>query len=41
VDALLDQVKIYNPVSKELEVAYLDMLRREYATFCGAEEPVS
>jgi uncharacterized metal-binding protein len=38
--ALLDQVKIYNPVPEELEAAYIDMLRREYATFCGAGEPV-
>ena len=40
-NALLDQVKIYNPVPEELEAAYIDMLRREYATFCDAEEPVT
>lgn len=39
--ALLDQVKIYNPVPKELEAAYLDMLRQEYAAFCGVAGRVS
>jgi hypothetical protein len=32
---LLDLVKIYNPVPRELEVAYVAMLRQEYAAFCG------
>ena len=39
--ALLDQVKIYNPVPKELEAAYLEMLRQEYAAFCGEKELVT
>jgi hypothetical protein len=36
--ALLEQVKIYNPVMAEEEAAYRDMLSREYSTFWGAEE---
>lgn len=39
--ALLEQVKIYNPVPDDLEAAYLGMLRREYAAFCGEMEPVT
>lgn len=39
-DALLTQVKIYNPVSAEAEEAYRDMLNREYANFWGEEERV-
>ena len=39
-DALLTQVKIYNPVSTEAEEAYRDMLNREYANFWGEEERV-
>jgi hypothetical protein len=39
--ALLDQVKIYNPIPKELEAAYLEMLRQEYAAFCGEKELVT
>ncbi len=38
--ALLEQVKIYNPVPDDLEAAYLDMLRQEYAAFCGEKELV-
>ena len=37
---LLEQVKIYNPVPGEQELAYLEMLRREYAAFCAEREPV-
>lgn len=36
--ALLEQVKIYNPVPAEEEAAYRDMLNREYSIFWGAEE---
>ena len=32
-DALLEQVKIYNPVPVEEETAYHEMLTREYALF--------
>jgi uncharacterized metal-binding protein len=39
--ALLDQVKIYNSVDKELEAAYLAVLQREYAAFCGEKELVT
>ena len=39
--ALLDQVKIYNPVPRELELAYLAMLMQEYAAHCGEERLVS
>jgi uncharacterized metal-binding protein len=39
--ALLEQVKIYNPVPKELEAVYLEILQREYADFCGEKEPVT
>jgi uncharacterized metal-binding protein len=39
-DALLEQLKIYNQVSEELEVAYLEMLKAEYGAFCGEKEPV-
>ena len=35
--ALLEQVKIYNPVTAEDEAAYRDMLSREYITFWGEE----
>jgi uncharacterized metal-binding protein len=38
--ALLEQVKIYNPVPGELEVVYLEMLQREYRVFCGEKELV-
>jgi uncharacterized metal-binding protein len=37
--ALLDQVKVYNPVPEELEAAYLEMLQQEYAAFCAEKEP--
>jgi uncharacterized metal-binding protein len=36
---LLEQVKIYNPVPDELEVAYLEMLRQEFGVFCREKEP--
>jgi uncharacterized metal-binding protein len=36
--ALLEQLKIYNPVIAGEESAYRDMLSREYSTFWGAEE---
>ena len=39
-EALLTQVRIYNPVSVEEEEAYRDMLNREYTTFWGEEEQV-
>ena len=39
--ALLEQVKIYNPVPKELEAVYLEILQREYADFCGEKELVT
>lgn len=38
--ALLEQVKIYNPVPDELEADYLEMIQREYAAFCADKEPV-
>ena len=38
--ALLEQVKIYNPVPPETEEAYREMLNREYITFWGEEERV-
>jgi uncharacterized metal-binding protein len=38
--ALLDQVKVYNSVPKELEADYLEMLQRVYAAFCAEKEPV-
>ena len=37
--ALLEQVKIYNSVPGELEIAYLEMLQREFGTFCAEKEP--
>lgn len=37
-NALLEQVKIYNPVPDELETAYLEMLQQEYAGFCAEKE---
>lgn len=38
--ALLEQVKIYNPVPDELETAYLEMLQREYEAYWANKEPV-
>ena len=38
--ALLEQVKIYNPITAEEETAYRDMLSREYITFWGEQERV-
>jgi hypothetical protein len=38
--ALLEQVKIYNPVPEELEAAYLEMLQQEYGAFCAEKELV-
>ncbi len=35
ITALLEQVKIYNPIPAEAEAAYREMLAREYALFCG------
>ena len=35
---LLNEVKVYNPVPVEDEQAYLGMLKREYAAYCGREE---
>ena len=35
VEALLEQVKIYNPMSPEAEPAYKEMLSREYAVYCA------
>ena len=35
ITALLEQVKIYNPIPVEAEAAYRQMLAREYALFCG------
>jgi len=37
--ALLEQVKIYNPVPAEFEMEYREMLQREYALFCDTKEP--
>jgi len=37
---LLDQVKIYNPVSEEAEAAYQEMLTCEYAALWEEMEPV-
>jgi hypothetical protein len=37
----LAQLRVYNPVSKEEEPAYVEMLQREYMLFCSIEEPVS
>ena len=34
---LLNEVKIYNPVTRGDEQAYLTMLRREYAAYCGRQ----
>lgn len=39
--ALLEQVKIYNPVPEALEEAYSAMLQREYAAYCNEKEPVT
>lgn len=39
-DALLEQVKIYNPIAAEEEAAYRDMLNREYVALWGEEEQV-
>lgn len=38
--ALLEQVKIYNPIPDALEAAYLEILQQEYAAFCAEKEPV-
>jgi uncharacterized metal-binding protein len=35
---VLDMVKIYNAVPVEQEANYLDVLEREYATFCAKEK---
>ena len=35
---LLDVVKIYNPVPREEEAAYMEALLREYAVFCEKQE---
>lgn len=35
ITALLEQVRIYNPIPAEAEAAYREMLAREYALFCG------
>lgn len=37
---LLEQVKIYNPVSEEAEAAYREMLTHEYAALWGEKESV-
>jgi hypothetical protein len=39
--ALLDQVKIYNPVPAELEADYLAMIQKEYTAFWAKKEPVT
>jgi uncharacterized metal-binding protein len=37
--ALLEQVKIYNPVPNESEIDYIEMLQREYGAFYNEKEP--
>lgn len=37
ISALLEQVKIYNPVAEEDEAAYREMLMHEYVLFYGPE----
>jgi uncharacterized metal-binding protein len=37
---LLEQVKIYNSVPGELEIAYQEVLQQEYAAYCAEKEPV-
>ncbi len=41
IGALLDQVKIYNPVPEALEATYSAMLQREYTAYCNEKEPVT
>ncbi len=41
ITALLEQVKIYNPVPAEAEAAYREMLNREYTTLWGEMEPIT
>jgi uncharacterized metal-binding protein len=38
---LLEQLRIYNPVAVGDELAYREMLAREYALFCGEETVVA
>jgi hypothetical protein len=38
---LLEQLRIYNPVEVGDELAYREMLAREYALFCGEETVVA
>ncbi len=40
ITELLEQVKIYNPIPVEAEVAYREMLTREYTTLWGELEPI-